>query len=241
MTGFGFTAVCFGGCGFGELIFIANFSFNNFLFILASTNTKGLIINIMNSKNIIALVVFLTMNFLGYSQADHILFKGVPVDGTLAEYVSKMEEAGFNVLGSEDGTTLLEGDFAGYNNCFVSVATLKQKDLVYKIGVLFPNKETWSELSNNYFDLKDMLIEKYGKPTTVTEKFVGFTDAGSDDNSKMFKVKLDNCKFSAVWKTEKGEIQLIIDHESVSRCFVRLLYIDKINGNIIKAKAKSEL
>jgi hypothetical protein len=196
----------------------------------------------MNSKNIIALVVFLTMNFLGYSQADHILFKGVPVDGTLAEYVSKMEETGFMNLGTEDGTAVLEGDFAGYKGCQIGVSTLKQKDLVYKIGVLFPNKETWSELSNNYFDLKDMLTEKYGKPYNVVEKFDGSLLSGSrNDDSKMYDVILDRCKYSSIWKTDKGEIQLIIDHYKSLRCFVRLLYIDKINGNIIKAKAKSEL
>ena len=50
---------------------------------------------------------------------------------------------------------------------------LKEKDLVYKIGVIFPEQDKWSGLSTNYYDLKNMLIEKYGKPIEELEKFEG--------------------------------------------------------------------
>jgi hypothetical protein len=197
----------------------------------------------MKTKIILSFVVFLTSISFTYSQtSDHLVFKGIPIDGTLDEYVSKMKEEGFSHIETENGTALLNGDFAGYKDCIVGVSILKQKDLVYKIGVLFPNKETWSTLSGNYFDLKEMLTEKYGKPSDVIEKF----DAPSylqprDDNNKMYNVKFDNCKYYSIWNTDKGEIQLSIEHESVSRCFVRLSYFDKINSNIIKAKAKRDL
>lgn len=197
----------------------------------------------MKTKIILSFVAFLASISFTYSQtSDHLVFKGVPIDGTLDEYVSKMKEEGFSHLRTEDGTALLNGDFAGYKDCIIGVSILKQKDLAYKIGVLFPEKETWSTLSGNYFDLKEMLIEKYGKPSDVIEKFdVPSYSQPRDDNDKMYKVKFDNCKYYSIWKTDKGEIQLSIEHESVSRCFVRLAYFDKINSNIIKAKAKRDL
>ncbi|MDR6845538.1 hypothetical protein [Flavobacterium granuli] len=197
----------------------------------------------MKTKIILSLIVFLTSNSFTYSQvSDHLVFKGVPIDGTLDEYVSKMKEEGFSHIETENGTALLNGDFAGYKDCIVGVSILKQKDLVYKIGVLFPNKETWSTLSGNYFDLKEMLTEKYGKPSDAIEKFdVPSYSQPRDDNDKMYKVKFDNCKYYSIWKTDKGEIQLSIEHESVRHCFVRLSYFDKINSNIIKVKAKSDL
>jgi hypothetical protein len=57
----------------------------------------------------------------------------------------------------------------------------------------------------------------------------------------MHGVKLDRCKYNAVWKTDKGEIQLSIDHDDVTSCFVKLAYYDKINGAIINAKALDDL
>jgi hypothetical protein len=197
----------------------------------------------MKTKITLFFLTYLTICSLSYSQSsEHLVFKGVPLDGTLNEYVSKMVQEGFTNSGTENGTAILNGEFAGYKDCFIGVSTLKQKDLVYKIAVIFPQKETWSTLSGNYFDLKEMLTEKYGKPSDVTEKFDGLSySQPKDDDSKMYKVKFDNCKYFSIWKTEKGDIQLSIEHESVTRCYVALVYFDKINGNIIKSKAKRDL
>ena len=71
----------------------------------------------------------------------HLSFKGVPLDGTLDQYVSKMKQTGFKHLSTKDGMAMLQGDFAGYKDCYVGVSTLKQKDLVHKIGVLFSEKD----------------------------------------------------------------------------------------------------
>ena len=170
----------------------------------------------------------------------HLSFKGVPIDGTLDDYVFKMKQNGFTHIQTKDGTAMLNGDFAGYKDCFIGVSTLKQKDLVYKIAVIFSDKNTWSTLSGNYFDLKQMLTEKYGKPSDVIEQFDGYSQP-SDDDDKMYKVKFDNCKYYSIWQTDKGEIQLSIDHNNVTSCFVKLAYFDKINGDKIKAKAKDDL
>lgn len=195
----------------------------------------------MKTKFILLFLTYLTICSFTYSQSsEHLVFKGVPLDGTLNEYVSKMEQDGFKNLGTENGTAILNGEFAGYKDCVISVSTLKQKDLVYKTAVIFPKKETWSTLSGNYFDLKDMLTEKYGNPSEVIEKFDSYSQP-QDDSDKMYKVKFDNCKYFSIWKTDKGEIQLSIQHESVIRCYILLSYSDKINSNIIKTKAKRDL
>lgn len=195
----------------------------------------------MKTKIILLFLAHLTICSFTYSQSsEHLTFKGVAIDGTLQNYVSKMVQEGFKNLGTNDGAAILNGEFAGYKDCNVGVATSKQKDLVYKIAVIFPEKDTWSTLSGNYFDLKDMLTEKYGSPSEVIEKF----DSNSqprDDNNKMYEVKFDRCKYISVWKTAKGEIKLSIQHQSASSCYVVLSYLDKINSEIIKTKAKSDL
>ena len=192
-------------------------------------------------KTFFLTLIFTLTTMLTFAQkSEHLTFKGVPIDGTLNEYVSKMKQNGFTHLGTEDGTAILNGDFAGYKDCYVGVSTLKQNDLVNKIAVIFPDNDTWSTLSGNYFDLKKMLTEKYGEPSDVVEKFDTYSQP-RDDKSRMYQVGMDRCKYYSIWQTDKGEIQLSIEHESVIKYFVRLGYFDKINNEIIKAKAIDDL
>jgi hypothetical protein len=197
-------------------------------------------------KKLLTSIVIVLVAMISFAQAQvnaesaHLTFKGVPVDGTLSEFILKMKNNGFTLLRSGDGIALLKGDFAAYKNCVVGVATLKQKDLVSKITVTFPQCDTWSFLSSDYFSLKEMLSEKYGSPSDCIEKFESVLEP-EDDNSKMYEVKFDKCKYYSIYKTEKGSIQLSIEHDGVTSCFVQLAYFDKLNGNIIKAKAKDDL
>jgi hypothetical protein len=186
------------------------------------------------------IVAFIALSSFAQIQSSvHLSFKGVPIDGTLNDYISKMKQNGFTHTGTEDGIAMLNGDFAAYKNCIVVVATLKQKDLVSKISVIFPESNTWSLLSSNYFSLKEMLTEKYGKPSECVEKFQS-TYGPDDDNSKMFQVKMNNCKYYTTYETEKGSIQLSIENNEMA-CYVMLAYYDKINSEIIKEKAIDDL
>jgi len=192
-------------------------------------------------KIILSLMVsLLTLSSYSQMESPHLSFKGVPIDGTLNEYVQKMKQKGFDYLGTEDGIAILTGDFAAYKGCTVGVSTLKQKDLVSKITVIFPNCETWAGLANNYYSLKDMLTEKYGMPADVTEKFQGYSEP-RDDNSRMHELKMDRCKYITIFEISKGSIQLSIGHNSVMSCYVLLSYFDKINGDVIRAKAMDDL
>jgi len=183
--------------------------------------------------------------FLGNDKEDasssaHLEFKGVPIDGTLSEYVSKMQENGFTLIGKRDGVARLSGDFAGYRDCIVGVATLKQKDLVSKITVIFPAQDTWSSLASNYFALKEMLKAKYGRPFEVVEKFQS-TYPPKDDNARMHEVRMDRCEYYTIYRTKKGNIELSIEHDRLTRSFVRLSYFDKINSAKIMKKAMDDL
>ncbi len=91
-------------------------------------------------KIIISLFVVLAAFATAFaqSQSEHLTFKGVPIDGTLDEYVAKMKQAGFTYVTTQDGVAVLEGDFAGYQGCTVGVSTLKATNVVNTIGVMFP-------------------------------------------------------------------------------------------------------
>lgn len=91
-------------------------------------------------KNICFILISLCISLSSFAQTDaqHLKFKGVPIDGTLAAYVSKMKAAGFSDLGIKDGTAVLQGDFAGFKGCIIGVSTLKTTNVVNTIGVIFP-------------------------------------------------------------------------------------------------------
>lgn len=196
-------------------------------------------------KIIISIFVVLT-SMISFAQTQvnadssaHLTFKGIPIDGTLSEYVSKLVKNGFTLVSSEDGLAMLKGDFAAYKNCVIGVSTLKKKDLVSKIIVIFPERDTWSSLASNYFSLKELLTEKYGELSESEEKFEN--SQPRDDNSRMYEVKFDNCKYYTTYELDKGSIQLSIEHDGVISCFVTLSYYDKINSDIIKAEAIKDL
>ncbi len=174
--------------------------------------------------------------------SEHLKFKGVPIDGTLNEYVSKMKQAGFVLEGTEDGIALLSGEFAGYSDCIVGVQTLQKLNLVHEIVVLFPSQDKWSGLSYDYERLKTMLTKKYGEPDECMEKFNASSSTTSDDNGKMFHVKMNNCKYHSVFNTDNGSITLTISNDGYEfGCRVKLFYTDKINSEIFDDAAMEDL
>jgi hypothetical protein len=184
--------------------------------------------------------ILISLN-LGAQTAEnqHLLFKGVPIDGTMNEYVAKMKLNGFVVVATEPGATMLQGDFASYKKVIIGVVTLQQKDLVSKIKVMFPKQEDWASLYGNYSNLKDMLTQKYGTPTEIIEEFPSHPNL-NNETLKFMYVAGGECNYKTIFETTNGKITLSLDHID-SDCFVALSYLDKINGKIIKAKAIDDL
>lgn len=189
-------------------------------------------------KIIITLSLLMVIMSSSFAQnSEHMKFKGVPIDGTLDEYVSKMKQTGFVLEGIEDGIAMLSGEFAGYSDCVVGVKTLQKLNLVHEIVVLFPPQDKWAGLSYDYKRLKTMLTKKYGEPNECVE-WCG----GHDDNSKMHEVIMDRCKYHSIFNTDNGSITLMISNEGYDNsCRVKLFYGDKINSEIFDNAAMEDL
>jgi hypothetical protein len=195
----------------------------------------------MKTKFLLTFFFFLSIVSVAQNKnTEHLTFKGIQIDGTLNTFISKLKQIGFRHLKTENRIAMFEGDFAGYKNCGIGVSTLSNKDLVHKIVVIFPNKDTWSTLYGNYYDLKQMLTDKYGNPSIVFEEFESYPQPDNDD-LKMYAVKFDKCKFKSVWETAKGEIQLKISHDDLMNCFVSLVYFDNINSEKIRSSSMDDL
>jgi hypothetical protein len=170
----------------------------------------------------------------------HLEFKGIPIDGTLSDFVTKLRLEGFTMFDRSDNLVVLTGDFAGYREVLIGVLTTKHLDLVSSVKVIFPEQETWSNLSSNYYRLKEMLSTKYGDPSEVSELFETAIEP-SDDMYRMHAVKFDQCKYWSLFETDKGSIQLSIEQEGGIHTFVLLVYFDRVNTERILEEAIDDL
>lgn len=171
------------------------------------------------------------------AQEAHLKFKGVPIDGSLTEFVSRMKTAGFTHIGTKDGIAILEGDFAGYKNCNVGVYTVKPLNIVSMIAVGFNIRDKWSDLESDYNLLKELLTEKYGAPTKVIEEFKRSPD---DDKDKLHELFMNRCTWASLFETESGEIELLINSVDLESCVV-LRYRDKVNTGKVRQQALEDL
>lgn len=175
----------------------------------------------------------------GSAQTGHLNFKGVPIDGPLTTFVGKLKQKGLKHVGTENGASLLKGNFASYKDCTIAASAYDNGD-VNKVIVVFPSRKTWSDLYHNYASLKSMLTEKYGNPETVEETFQGY-DQPSDDGDRMYKVQFDECRYISDFVTDGGIIELRIEHSGVFECFVILIYKDTVNSEKIRSSAIDDL
>ena len=195
-------------------------------------------------KKIIATLSFLMilMSSSFAQNSEHLKFKGVPIDGTLNEYVNKMKQAGFVLEETEDGVALLSGEFAGYSDCIVGVKTLQKLNLVHEIVVLFPSQDKWAGLNYDYERLKTMLTKKYGEPDECMEKFNAPSYMTMDDNDKMYQVERNNCEYYSKYDTNNGSISLTISNDGYEfGCRVKLFYTDKTNSEIFDDAVMEDL
>lgn len=186
------------------------------------------------------LMVLMTSSFA--QSSEHLKFKGVPIDGTLNEYVNKMKQAGFYYEATEDGIALLSGEFAGYSDCIVGVKTLQKLNLVHEIVVLFPSQDKWAGLNYDYERLKTMLTKKYGEPDECIERFNAPSYMTMDDNAKMYQVERNNCEYYSKYDTNNGSISLTISNDGYEfGCRVKLFYTDKTNSAIFDDAVMEDL
>lgn len=190
-------------------------------------------------KRIILSAVLVVLTATAFAQAKHLSFKGVPIDGPRKTFIANMQQKGFEFVGSQDDISILTGDFAGYKNCTLEVTTLKNKDLVSTITIVFPDQDTWSALESDFENLKEMLTIKYGKPSTEISEWVNCSPV--DDHDKLYNLRKDRCKYAACFENEQGILELSLSHGNFSRHFVTLKYSDKINGDAVRAAAIDDL
>ena len=185
-------------------------------------------------RKIVNLMVCLCVSLWAFAQdvdsVKHLEFKGIPIDGSLNEFVSKLEAKGFTKTETMGTIAQLKGEFAGENVNVYVVGSEKTKT-VWKVAVFFPEKSSWRSLKRDYFDYKELFTKKYGKPKNDFEFFSDPYYEG--DGYELQALRLDKCSYCSFYNTREGSIMLEIDS---SKC-ISVGYEDATN---VKIKSREE-
>lgn len=164
---------------------------------------------------VLALLTSLTI------QAQHLSFKGIPLEGTLQAFASKLVGKGFKQVGKQEGIVILNGPFAGYQKCEIGLVG-NAKGNIFKVVVIFPKHNKWGDVEKDYYQLKELLTQKYGQTSTVIEDL-----DETDDWMKLYKISESEASFGCEWTVEGGSIELQISKTDYMEAAVFLSYFDQ--------------
>ena len=196
----------------------------------------------MMKRILIALLfVFSCIGAMAQNANEHLKFMGIPINGTLESFTQKLVAKKIKSIQVAEGVGLFNGAFAGKMNCNIFVATVPNRNIVSKVVVCLPPRETWAWLESDYNQFKQMLTSKYGEPLQHSETFKAGTFTSSD-YLKISALKEGKCEYYVGWKLNEGVILLeIISIESPSSCLVRLSYFDAINSKLEESSKQDDL
>ena len=187
------------------------------------------------------LFIFSCIGAMAQNTNEHLKFMGIPINGTLESFTQKLVAKGLKREHAWDNALLLKGTFAGKSGSGVCVMRVPSRNIVYKVVVCLPSKDTWEWLENDYKEFKEMLTTKYGEPYKCSESFKEGTYVGSD-YLKISALKGGECEYYSAWGSTEGMILLeIFNADGSSNCCVRLTYIDLINGKLADSSKQDDL
>lgn len=140
----------------------------------------------------------------------HLTFKGVEINGSLYNMRIQLKKKGFTFVDKDENFLYLEGDFAGFSNCEIVVASSPYINLVFGITVYLPQQSQWDDLKSEYLHCKELFTKKYGNPQSY-EYFISPYEEG--DDFEMTAVLSDKCVFASVFETPLGEILVHISND----------------------------
>ena len=178
---------------------------------------------------------------------DHQAFKGIPINGTLADFAKKLESKGFvSAEADESGNASWAGVFAGYSNCNVSLMAIPNTDRIYGVKVTI-TVEMPLVFSEEYQKMKSMLTEKYGEPTIKTEDATVDAvdnDTADIDFSGIFDELLKAMRIKTadvlMFESANGTVDLVGYNVAFAGVMV-LTYIDKANSKAYRQSVIDDL
>ena len=175
--------------------------------------------------------LFLLSLLLVFTQCNynHLKFEGLTIDGPMEPFLQQLEKKGFKRQQGVDDMAYLKGSFAGKDSCNLFVLRNVERDLIYRVVVALPPKDTWEELESDFKYMRAQLVKTYGAPKYETQEYDGLENITKNE-TKMLLLNEGKCRYTATWEVDGGTIYLEISHiRANGRNCVRVLYYDKVN------------
>ena len=194
-------------------------------------------------KKLILTLFAIVLAVSAFAQDQHLKFKGIPIDGTLTNYVKALKNAGYEFIcqSPDDSGAALSGTFTNKDVTILVVTTPKTKT-VWKVVVFFEDQNDWYSLKSDYKDLKASLTSKYGQPDPVFEFFSSPYEEG--DGYEMTAIWSDKCNYISFFAVNTdsgnslGEITVeIAKNETKGR--IALSYEDAANTTLMKSEKEA--
>lgn len=193
----------------------------------------SLLINHLGNGENVVQIVWVRMELL-IPDLPHMKFKGIPFNVSAEEFVIRMQKQGYKYDSRiYNDYIVMTGDFAGYSDCNIYINVVLPDDVIGMVGVSFPNQSRWRHLQSTYNNIKSMLIEKYGTPSSCIEEFDSHRQPTSEYGA-ISLLKQDKCKYETKFNVEGGIILLDIKRVYVNYehfFYVSLTYYDLGNQN----------
>lgn len=181
------------------------------------------------------LLTLCTLLIVALTQAqEHMTFKDISMDCNLTTFVSKLKAKGYTTTLIQEDAAVLSGSFAGKDDCTIVVLCTSVSKLVWKVGVIFPKRTSWSSLKSEYNSFKESYTQKYGSP----KSYEFFSDPYYEgDGYELQAIGLDKCTYASFFSTPLGGIILKIDSD---KC-VSVSYEDEINVKIKRSEEENAI
>ena len=191
-------------------------------------------------KKFMLIGALLTVCAISFSQ-DHLTFKGIEINGTLTEFSKKLEASGFKKTYTNDAqdACVLEGSFAGFDECRIFVLSTAQEHIVWKVAVLLPEQSSWYSLKSRYNDFKSSLTEKYGAPDKKYEYFSSPYYEG--DGYEISALNNDKCTYATYFYTDLGTVGIDLEGGGYGKGQVRIMYTDATNAELNEKSKKASV
>ena len=175
------------------------------------------------------------LSYSSYAQNGHMTFKGIELDGSLADFIPKLEKQGFTLFTQFEGGAAMKGTFTGKK--VTVLIPCKAGEVIWNVTVDFEEEKTWSELKYSYMHYKELLTAKYGNGESY-EFFKSPYYEG--DGYEMSAVKNEKCIYVTYFNTPEGSISLEIYKATDNSCCIRLRYEDNQNASLHSQKRQQQ-
>lgn len=161
------------------------------------------------------------------TNTSHLSFMGIPIDGNINDFKNRLVDKGATLIKIHDKGTYKIGmkSFAGRDIEYIFLVPSAKTKTIWKVLVIFIEKDSWYSLKSEYNTLLEQLTSKYGQPEKSYSTFLSPYEEG--DGYEMTGVSVDKCLYFAYWKN--GVSIIISTYKQVV-----ILYEDPINSDMAK-------